>query len=473
MSETNASLANHDLRPTTPEQRTWTWVHYAALWIGMAHCVPTWLMAGSFIALGLSWWQVILLMAVGNCIVLIPIVLNSHPGTRYGIPFPVLARASFGTLGANVPALVRGIIAAVWFGIQIHIGGGALKMLLLQIAPGIESVNATQILSYGVIDWLCFAIFMAFNLLVLKRGMASLKRFELWAAPLVMVFAIAMCIWACIAAGGLGPVVHASEHPNVDLGRLIPKALMSVIGFWSTLALNAPDFSRFAKSQRDQAIGQALGLPTTMVAFSVLAVFTSSAMAVLYGKVIWDPLEMIKHLPSGFLSTAALIGILIATVCVNVPANLVSPSYDFSNVAPKRISMWQGALVTAAIATAIMPWRLLATAQDYVFAWLGTSSDLLGPVAGILIADYWLVRKHELDVEALYQANGEFRYANGFNPNAVVALAAGIGAALIGRFVPSLQFFSDIGWVTGFFVGLGVYVALPRRVRPTAVLTPV
>lgn len=451
-------LQNEDLRPTGPGERTWTWVNYAALWLGMGHCVPTWLLAGSLIALGLTWWQVILLVAVGNCIVLVPIVLNSHAGARYGIPFPVLARASFGVFGANIPAIVRGLIAAVWFGIQIHIGGGALLSLLAYAVPGINGLNQTPLLGQGLASWFSFLIFLVLNLLVLQN-MEILKKFELWAAPIVMVFAIGLCAWSVNAAGGLGPIVSNPPATQADLTRLVPQALAAIIGFWSTLALNAPDFTRFAKTQRDQVVGQALGLPTTMVAFSILAVFTTSATSVLYGKVMWDPLEIVKHLPSQGLAIASLIAILVATVSVNVPANLVSPAYDFANLAPQRITMWRGALIAAAIATAILPWRLLATAGSYVFTWLGTSGDLLGPVAGIMIADYWFLRRKELASGDLYRLGGHYWYTNGFNLRAIAALAIGIGAALIGRWVPALRTFADLGWVTGFVVGAGVYLA--------------
>jgi NCS1 family nucleobase:cation symporter-1 len=263
-----------------------------------------------------------------------------------------------------------------------------------------------------------------------------------------------------MAAGGLGPVMSASSHPPSDLGSVLAKGLVSVVGFWSTLGLNSPDFSRFAKSQRDQMVGQALGLPTTMVAFSILGVLTSSAMAVIYGKVIWNPLDIIAKMPPGMLTAVALIGILIATVCVNVPANLVSPAYDLSNLAPRHITFWRGALITAALATAIMPWRLLATAGSYLFGWLGTYGDLLGPIAGILIVDFWIVRQKTLIVDDLYRTEGAYRYVGGFNLIAIFALAVGIGAAIIGRAVPALQMLSDFGWFTGLLVGGAVYGGL-------------
>ena len=458
MSESN--LDNHDLSPTPEEGRTWTWVNFMALWVGMAHCVPTWLMAGSMIAMGLTWWQVIGLMALGNLIVLVPIVLNSHAGTKYGIPFPVLARASFGTRGANIPALFRGLIAVGWFGIQVHIGAGALLMLAEYLVPGLEVLNRTELLGQGLAHWLSFLVFLALNLLVLRKGMETLKRFELWAAPLVLVFALVLCVWSVMSAGGLGPVVHASDATPPPPWKLVTGGLMAVIGFWSTLALNAPDFARFSKSQRDQWVGQALGLPITMVAFSVLAVFTTSATAVHTGKVIWDPLEIVRQFPSPPVAAFSLVVILIATVSVNVPANLVSPAYDFSNLAPRSINMWRGALITAFLATVIMPWKLMATAATYVTGWLGTSADLLGPVAGILIADYWLLRRRSLSVADLYREDGEYRYSAGYNLRAIAALVLALLLSQAGRLIPAMQWLTDIGWVTGLLGGIAFYMLL-------------
>jgi NCS1 family nucleobase:cation symporter-1 len=352
------------------------------------------------------------------------------------------------------------LIAAVWFGIQVHIGAGALLSLVRVAVPGVQAWNETKILDLGVASWLSFAVFLGLNLMVLRHGMETLRRFELWAAPIVMVFAVGLCGWSVSAAGGLGPIVSAAPSQSADLTRLVPQALTAIIGFWSTLALNAPDFTRFARSQRDQMIGQAIGLPTTMVAFSVLAVFTTSATSVLFGKVMWDPLEIVARLPSPPLAVASLIAILVATVSVNVPANLVSPAYDFANLAPQKITMWRGALIAAALATAILPWRLLSTAGSYVFTWLNTSADLLGPVAGVMIADYWFVRRRELSVPDLYRTDGLYRYAGGFNPRALIALAVGIGVSLAGRWFEPLRLLADLGWTTGFLVGGAVYGAL-------------
>jgi len=457
-------LGNFDLDPTTEEQRTWTWIDFTALWVGMAHNIPTWLMAGSLIALGLNWWQATLIIALGNLIVLVPIILNSHPGTKYGIPFPVIARASFGIRGANLATIVRGGVAAIWFGIQLHVGAQAMVLILTRLSPGLAGLNRGMFLYQGGLDWICFIIFLGINLLVLLNGMAELRRFERWAAPSVLVLAVILFIWAWKTAGGLGPLVDAPPTQQINnLGEVLIKSLMSVIGFWATLSLNASDFTRFARSQRDQIIGQTLGMPTTMIVFSVLGVLTTSATAAIFGHVVWDAVVLVKQLPSTALVVVCLLAIVLATLSVNVPANLVSASYDISNLSPKRISMWRGAEITAVIATVIMPWRLLATAQGFVFDLLGTIAILLAPVAGILIADYWWVRRCELSLPDLYNPTGIYRYVGGVNPKAFLAVAFGILTSYSGHLLPSLQILSNMSWITGFLVAMITYAAMMGR----------
>jgi len=456
--EFESGLANRDLAPTTADQRTWTWIDFAALWVGMAHNVLTWFMAGSLIKLGLNWWQAILIISAGNLIVLVPIILNSHQGAKYGIPFPVIARASFGVRGANIATLLRGIVGAGWFGIQVFVGSQAISLLLTTVFPRLADLNKTVIVYQGALDWVCFLGFLAANLIVLRHGMAALRRFERWAAPSVLVLAVILFVWAWRTAGGLGPLIenHQSQ-PIANLPSVLRTSLMSAIAFWSTLSLNASDFTRFGRSQRDQIIGQTLGMPTTMIVFSVLGVLTTSATAVIFGHIIWDAVELIKLLPSKELAVVCLLTVVMATMSVNIPANLVSASYDISNLAPRKISMWRGALITALIGTVMLPWRLVATAFNLVNLWLSTIGVFLGPVAGILIADYWWVRRCELSVPDLYKLKGVYSYWKGINPIAVVALALGVAAAYSGDFIPAFQILTDLNWLTGFAVSFVSY----------------
>jgi len=461
--EINSSLGNADLDPIAEANRTWTWVDFTALWVGMAHNIPTWLMAGGLIASGLNWWQATLIIALGNLIVLVPIILNSHPGTKYGIPFPVIVRASFGIRGANVATIVRGAIAAVWFGIQVQIGGEALKLIVTRIVPSWNGVNEYRLLGLGLLDCICFLAFLAMNLWILMHGMAALRRFERWAAPSVLILAAILFIWAWRTAGGLGPVIagHAvaasAKILPSNFGHLLLTSLMSVVAFWATLSLNASDFTRFARSQRDQIIGQTLGLPTTMIVFSLLGVLTTSATAVIFGSVIWDAVALIQKLPSDVLIIVCLLAVVLATLSVNVAANLVSAAYDISNLAPRKITMWRGALIAAVLGTAIMPWRLLSSPHVYIFDWLGTVAIALAPVAGIIIADYWLVRRCILSVPDLYSPTGIYSYWHGFNPKAILAAALGVMAAYSGLLFPALQILTDLSWITGVAIALVSY----------------
>jgi len=471
-----SGLGNHDLNPTTTDQRTWTWVDFTALWVGMAHNVVTWTLAGSLIQLGLTWWQAILIIAAGNLIVLGPIILNSHPGAKYGIPFPIIARASFGIRGANLATLVRGIVGAGWFGIQVFVGTQALSLLLTTLIPGLKSLNDIQFLYQGCLNWVLFLAFLAANLVVLRHGMAQLRRFERWAAPSVLILAVILFVWAWRTAGGLGPIITAPPTKHIDdLPGTLRRSLMGAIAFWSTLSLNASDFTRFSRSQKDQITGQVLGMPTTMIVFSILGVLTTSATSVIFGHAIWDAVDLIKRLPSTPLIVLCLLTVVVATMSVNVPANLVSAAYDISNLAPRKISLWRGALITAAVGTIMMPWQLMATASDLVFKWLGNIGVFLGPVAGILIADYWWIRRRELSVPDLYKPDGIYRYWNGVNPRAILAIALGVAAAysadIAGYFkleIPMFQILTDLNWVTGFVAAFLVYGGTSLRGRSQA-----
>jgi nucleobase:cation symporter-1, NCS1 family len=453
-----SSLGNQDLNPIPESERTWNWLDYTALWVGMAHNVPTWLMAGGLIASGLLWWQAIIIIALGNLIVLVPIVLNSHPGTKYGIPFPIIVRASFGIRGANIATIVRGAIAAVWFGIQVQIGGQALKLLVTRLIPSLDNPHPAQFLGQGPLDWVCFIVFLLLNLWILMHGMSALRKFERWAAPSVLILAAILFGWAWQKAGGLGPIVAAPAHaPPADLVKLVLTSLMSVVAFWATLSLNASDFTRFARSQRDQVIGQVLGLPTTMIIFSLLGVLTVSATAVIFGSAVWDVVGLIQKLPGTLMVVVCLIAVILATLSVNVAANLVSAAYDISNLAPRKLNMWRGAVIAAILGTVILPWRLLSSAHVFIFDWLGTVGIALAPVAGIIIADYWLVRKCKLSVPDLYKTDGIYRYSGGFNPKALVAAGLGELAVFSGYQFPALHLLFDLGWVTGTVVSLVAY----------------
>ena len=504
-------LHNEDLAPVPIVKRTWTTYNYFALWVGMAHNIPTWGLAAGLVAIGMAWYQAIFTIMVANIIVLIPMLLNSHAGTKYGIPFPVFARSSFGVFGANLPALIRAGVACGWFGIQTWIGGAAIWTVM--------SVIFTQLLGAGNFwttagkyaigfgdpvpwtQWISFMVFWAFNIVIIIRGMDAVRRFENWAAPFVLVVAVFLLVWMTVQAGGLGPLVE--DHGTLGWGsdfwiKVFPPALMGMIAFWSTLSLNMPDFTRFSGSQRQMAIGQILGLPTTMTIFPLIAVLVTSATIVVYGAPIWDPVALVGKFDNVLVVTLALVALTVATLSVNVAANIVSPSYDFSNLWPSRISFRTGGLITGIIGILIQPWVLISNPNVYIFTWLGFYGGATGAIAGVLIADYWLFRGTRLKLADLYRASGIYRYAGGWNWRAVVALLLGMFIALGGAYsgvdasgaatgpFPAggiLGFlkepfpFYDYSWVAGLLVSLVSYYLLARfipakQAEPTVVQAP-
>ncbi len=448
------SLTNADLAPTRPAERTWGAYHMASLWIGLSVCIPTYMLAAGLVDGGMSWWQAMLTILLGNLVVLVPMVLIAHAGTRYGIPFPVLARASFGTAGAHVPAVLRSLVACGWFGIQTWIGGQAIHTMLATAFPGWRAVPG------GV--WIAFGAFWAINMWVAVRGSGAIKRLEGWAAPFLLVAGLALLAWAAARSGGLGPILaRPSRFATArEFFAFFVPSLTGMVGFWATLALNIPDLSRFARDQRAQALGQLAGLPTTMTLFSFIGVAVTSASVLLFGEAIWDPVALVSRLGSPAVILVSLAAVVVATLTTNVAANVVAPANGFSNLWPRRIGFATGSLLTGALGVAIMPWRLLADYGTYIFGWLVGYSGFLGPIAGIFIADYWIVRKGRLSVPDLYSRDGIY---GRWNWRALAALAAGVAAALAGLVVPAVRFLYDYSWFAGFAVAFALYTLLMRR----------
>ena len=446
-------LFNKDLAPVPPARRTWGLYNYASLWVAMSVCIPTYMLASGLIAGGMNWWQAVGTILLGNLIVLAPMLLNAHAGAKYGIPFPVLVRASFGVRGANIPAVLRALVACGWFGIQTWIGGQAIHSMLTILWPAASAPSVV---------WICFGAFWLLNMLVIWRGIETIKFLEGIGAPFMLGVGLLLLWWITGKAGGLGPVLSAPskfQTTGAFFAFFVP-SLTGMVGFWATVALNIPDFTRYAKSQRDQALGQALGLPTAMTLYSFIGVAVTSASVVLFGEAIWDPVVLIGRFHQPLVALVALVAILLATLNTNVAANVVSPSNDFSNLNPRLISFRTGGLITGVMGVLFMPWKLLGDYGAYIFGWLVGYSGLLGPIAGIMIADYFLVRKRALNVDDLYRRGGEYEYSGGYNPRGLVSLALGIAAALLGLAVPAVRVLYDYAWFVGFAVSAASYSAL-------------
>ena len=455
----SSPLYNADLAPAGPERRTWSTYNFAALWVSMSVNILTYMLAGGLVQGGMSWKQAVATVFLGNTIVLVPMLLNSHPGARYGIPFPVLARASFGVLGANVAAVLRALVACGWFGIQTWIGGEAISTLVATLYPQWKGF------SYGTA--ICFVAFWLINLAVILKGIEYIRFLQGISAPILLGVGILLLVWAYRSAGGFGPILSApskfASFPEF-LKFLIP-ALNGTVGFWATVSLNIPDFTRFARSQRQQAIGQALALPTTMTLYSLIGILVTSATVVIYGTAIWDPVQLLSRFHSPVAVVISLLAILLATLNVNIGANVVSPANDFSNLWPRKISFRAGGVITCFIGIALMPWKLLASYKTFILGWLGGYAAFLGPVAGIMICDYFIVRRRVLLVDDLYLRGGAYEYSGGFNWPALAALALGAGTALIGLAVPSLRVLYDYSWFVGFSVSFAGYYGLMKSQR--------
>ncbi len=457
-------LYNRDLAPVPVAERSWTTYNYAALWVGMAHCIPTYMLAAGLMSTGMSWWQALVTILLGNTIVLVPILLNSHPGTKYGIPFPVFARAAYGTLGSNLPALMRALVACGWFGIQTWIGGEAVHTLLTSLVPAWPTLMGAGFHGHTTTEWLSFLLFWGLNVFVVYRGMDLLRVVENWAAPFVLVMTGALLWWAIDRANGLGPLLQQPGRFRTP-GEFLPvffPALTAMIGYWATLSLNMPDFTRFGRSQREQVMGQVVALPTTMFGFAAMGVLITSATVIIFGEAIWDPVKLVGRFTSPVVVAVSMFTAVVATLSVNIAANVVSPANDFANAFPRLISFKTGGLITGLLGILMQPWRLLADASGYIFTWLLGYSGGLGSIAGVLVADYWLVRSRDLELEDLYLTEGSYTYRRGWNPAAVLATLLGCALAWGGLVVPALRPLYDYAWFVGFFVSFAVYAALMR-----------
>jgi len=450
-------LWNKDLAAIPLANRTWSTYNYAALWVAMSVNIPTYMLASGMIAGGMNWKQAIATVFLGNVLVLIPMLLNAHAGARYGIPFPVFARSAFGVLGSNVAAILRALVACGWFGIQTWIGGEAINAMVVALAP------AWKNFALGVP--ICFGFFWLLNVLVILRGIKTIRFLQGISAPFLLVIGLALLLWARAHAGGFGPMLSTPSKFKTfgEFFRFFIPSLTGVVGFWATVALNIPDFTRYARSQRAQVTGQVLGLPTTMTFYSFVGVAVTSATVIMYGGAIWDPVIVLSKLGNPLAVVIAMIALLMATLNVNVAANVVSPANDFSNLYPRRISFKTGGIITCFLGLLMQPWKLLSSYGNYIFGWLVGYSGLLGPIAGGLIADYFVVRKKILVVDDLYRRGGIYEFTGGFNWRAIGALAAGIAVALVGLVVPQLRLLYDYAWFVGFGVSFLVHIALAAR----------
>ena len=467
--------ASQDLLPTPLSARTWSTRHFYSLWVGVSVCIPTYMLAAALIQAGLSWPTALAAILIGNGVTLIPMLINGHAGTRYGIPFPVFLRAAFGPRGAHVPGLLRGAVACGWFGIQTWIGGLAIHEMLSLLMPDWALLGgAWQWMGFTLPHFLAFLMFFLMNLYFVWNGTESIKWLETLSAPLLIVAGLALFWWAQSRAGGLGPMFAGAT----TLGGAQPFSfalflpwVTAMVGFWATLALNIPDFTRFAKSQRDQAFGQTLGILTTMPLFAFIGIAVTSATVTIYGEAIWNPVTLVARmtvdLDSPLLGFLVLFVLLIATLTTNIAANIVAPANAIANLSPRRITTRIGGLIAATIGIVILPWKLLDAYQT----WLITYSGLLGAVGGVIVCDYLLIRRGQLRVADLYAEGGAYWYDMGVNRRGMIAMGAGALVALMGLLHPSVRFLFNGAWFSAAIVAFVLY-ALLMRSAPVAAAIP-
>ncbi len=458
------SLSQQDLLPTAVSSRRWTWWNYSALWMGMVHNLYNFTWMGGLLLLGMSVWQAMTVAIVGNLIQTLLIGINGRVGARYGIPFPVWARSAFGIYGANIPALIRGLVAIGWFGVQSFLGATAINVLLSAAVGSWKDLGHTSVLGAPLNLFIAMVIYWAINLLVINHGMETVRRFESWAGPMIFVVMVVLVIWAVSSAHGFGPMfaMHSKFSTGVFLTeKFVPMVALYISGSWATMVLNIPDLTRFARSNRGQFWGTMIGLPVATFVFYAMAGVIVSATEAIYGKVIWNPSDILMAIGIPALTIIGAILLGIATISVNIPANIVSPAYDLTNLFAKHLSFKKSAVIAIAISFVYMPWRLMQN-PTVLYGLLGNIGAVLGPVTGIIMADYLVIRQQRIDVHELYREFGRYRSKGGFNLVALITLAVVSGIIFLGEFDKSVGWLYNYSWFIGLIVGFFGYLLVIR-----------
>lgn len=474
--EPDPSLTNDELKPTSISQRTFSWFEMSSLWIGLVVGVPSYYLAGSLVDLGMAWWQGVATVFTANLILLVPLILTGHPGTKYGISFPVLVRSSFGIRGAHIPTLLRALVGCGWYGIETWIGGEAIFLLLPKFIKQSSWSQTLPWLGTSPLEFACFIVFWCAQLTAVWKGIEGIKELEKYSAPILILLTCGFLFWAYVNAGGFGHMLSMSSRlTSSQFWSLFFPSLTANISFWATVALNIPDFTRFAKSQRDQILGQS-GLPIFMGMFTCVGLAITSATQVIFGRVISSPIQLLEQIGGATTMILAIFGISLATITTNIAANVVAPANALVNLSPSKFTFRRGAILTALLGIAFQPWRLLKSSESFVYTWLVGYSALLGPIGGIVLVDYYLIRGAELSVKDLYSASpyGDYYYTGGYNLAAIAALIVGILPVIPG-FLEKVGLIDKVSgcfgvvynnaWFFSFFSAALVYWILARFTR--------
>jgi NCS1 family nucleobase:cation symporter-1 len=457
---------NDHIAPTKILERTWGTWNIAALWVGLSICVPTYTLGGVLTSyFGLSIVEALWVILIANVLLLVPLILNAFVGTKYGIPFPVVLRSSFGLVGSNVPALIRAIVACGWFGIQTLFGGLAIPLLFSEIIPGWEGLG-------GKGEVVGFFIFWTLNLWIVIKGSESIKILETISAPILLLVTFGLLIWAYPQAPISELIAKPPNRPEgAPLIGYFMSGLTAMVGFWATISLNIPDFSRYARSQKSQIIGQTIGLPLTMFIFSALGIILTAASSQLVGETISDPVTLIGKIDNPLWVIIAMLLIIIATLSTNTAANIVSPTNDIQNIAPKKINHTTAVILTGLIGILLMSWELMIklgwvvseTRIENLYAnWLLSYSSLLGPIAGIMVIDYFIIHKQKLNLIALYvdiSSDSNSRW----NINGFIAFLTPVILTMAAKLSGTMLWFYNYSWFTGSILGGLIFWLLARR----------
>lgn len=463
--QVDPTLYNEDLAPVPAAKKTWGWLNFTTVWMGMVHNIVAYETAGSLLGLGMNVWQALATVVVANVVLIAAMWINSIAGAKYGLPFPVLIRAAFGYKGAQIPVFVRAFVAIFWFAVQAYAGSQAVGAVFGVLIPGWNSLGNVHVLGMGLNTGIAVALFWAMHAWVVSHGMDRVKFFELWAGPLVILLGLGLMIWALSVSHGLGPLFsQPSKLSAAAFWKLFGVSVTGLVGVWSTLVLNIPDFTRFSRSQKDQIVGQSIGLPGTAILFAVMSIVITSGTVIAFGKPIWDPVQLLQKFGNPIVLILGAFALLIATLSVNVAANVVSPAYDLVNMFPKKLNFVRAGMITIVIALLFAPWLWFNNAGT-IFNVLGAIGGSLGPVAGIMMADFFIVRRRIYQLDAFYDKKSRYAYRNGWNGRALLALAFGLVVAFVGLVVPILHVLYNYSWFLGVGVGFISYALLMRPER--------
>lgn len=461
-------LYNEDLAPAT--ERKWTSYSFFAVWMSAIHNIGTYTFVAGLFVIGLTGWQVLSAILLGTGILFFGMNWAGKMGQQTGVPFPVMARLSFGIWGANIPALIRAVIAICWYGIQTYLASTAVVVLLLRIDPNLQHWQDQSFLGLSLLGWACFVLLWVLQLLVITRGMEAVRRFQDWAGPIVWVVMLAMAVWLFSLADWNIPMsLSVKPMAGGDAVRGILTGAFLLVATYATMLLNYCDFTRFAKSERSVVVGNFWGIPVNFAAFAAISITMTIGTVVVFGHAIADPAMILAKVPNTFVLVVGAVMFIVATIGVNVVLNFVSPAYDLANVWPKRITFRRGGIISAVLALMVMPWNLYSN-PVVVNYFLGGLGAFLGPLFGIMAADYFLIKRGVINIRDLYRSDdtGEYFFRQGFNPKAIAVFVPTATVAAVIALVPALSAMAAFAWPIGLVTaGVAYFLAMRGMKSPS------